>query len=41
MYVLAHIFILQAKKCYYHAKIFAKLLLITRIIVPLHQIYKF
>ncbi len=31
----------KQKKCYFHAKIWAKVLQIKRIVVPLHQNYKF
>ena len=30
----------KQKKCYFHAKIYAKVLQISRIVVPLHQNYK-
>ena len=31
----------EQKKCYFHAKICTKVLQISRIVVPLHQNYKF
>ena len=31
----------KQKKCYFHAKIYAKVLQISRIVLPLHQNYKF